>query len=124
MSKWHPAVAAINGYQQYISPYKGFSCAHRVATGEVSCSEFAKQVIHKKGLISALKDIFHRLDECKKVAIYLNEQKEKSKKDNPTCTAADTLTCMPIPSCGDAGIGGAASGIGAGGCDACACTPF
>lgn len=29
------APAAIDGYQRFISPYDGFSCAHRVRTVEI-----------------------------------------------------------------------------------------
>jgi len=31
-------LAAITGYQTYLSPYKGFCCAYRVHTGRKSCS--------------------------------------------------------------------------------------
>jgi putative component of membrane protein insertase Oxa1/YidC/SpoIIIJ protein YidD len=38
-------VALIRGYQRYISPYKGYSCAHRAKYGGDSCSEYARKVI-------------------------------------------------------------------------------
>lgn len=37
-----PALGAIWVYQNFISPYKGFSCAHRVVHGGDGCSGFAK----------------------------------------------------------------------------------
>ena len=43
-------VSAINGYQRFISPYKGFRCAHRALHGRASCSEFAKCAITRCGL--------------------------------------------------------------------------
>lgn len=39
------AIAAINGYQRWISPHKGFRCAHRVLHGGTSCSQFVKETI-------------------------------------------------------------------------------
>ena len=45
------AVAAIDFYQQFLSPYKGFRCAHRVRHGRMSCSQFAKRLIQKVGLL-------------------------------------------------------------------------
>ncbi|MGR4871188.1 membrane protein insertion efficiency factor YidD [Variovorax sp. LARHSF232] len=48
------AIAAIDGYQRFISPYKGFGCAHRVRTGGASCSRFAKRAIASLGMIAGL----------------------------------------------------------------------
>ena len=45
------AVSAIGFYQQFLSPYKGFRCAHRVRHGRMSCSQFAKRLIQKVGLL-------------------------------------------------------------------------
>lgn len=123
MGKWNPAVLAISGYQQYISPHKGFCCAHRVATGDLSCSEYVKRQIQSKGLFRSLKAMFFRFAECKKSAIYLNGRKqEEKKKADAACLVAESLACLPT-SIGEASCGSVA-GIGAGGCDGCACTPF
>lgn len=62
MGSVNPAVIAIDGYQRYISPYKGFCCAHRVLTGEDSCSEFAKQAILARGFFGSIKAIWRRLE--------------------------------------------------------------
>jgi putative component of membrane protein insertase Oxa1/YidC/SpoIIIJ protein YidD len=45
------ALAAIRFYQRFISPYKGFSCALRVATGGASCSAYGHAVIARFGLL-------------------------------------------------------------------------
>jgi putative component of membrane protein insertase Oxa1/YidC/SpoIIIJ protein YidD len=39
------ALAAIRGYQRFLSPLKGFSCALRVFTGDESCSAYGDRVI-------------------------------------------------------------------------------
>ncbi len=137
MGSWNPAVLAINGYQRYISPHKGFCCAYRVATGEDSCSEYVKQVIIRNGLFRSLSEIRRRFRDCKKSARYLNEakaaeedNKKKKKGDDSSsdtaCTAAEALACLPT-SCADASfssVAGTLGGVASGGCDGCACTPF
>lgn len=55
---------SINLYQKWISPRKGFSCAHRVATGEVGCSGYAKQVIARFGVLKGLLLLNRRFKDC------------------------------------------------------------
>ncbi|HAZ49213.1 MAG TPA: hypothetical protein DDW76_23430 [Cyanobacteria bacterium UBA11369] len=50
-SPWH--IASIKAYQRYISPHKGFSCAHRLLYGGESCSGYIKGAA-QKGLLQAL----------------------------------------------------------------------
>ncbi|SOD29155.1 Haemolytic domain-containing protein [Variovorax sp. YR752] len=58
------ALAAIDGYQRFISPYKGFSCAHRVLTGGASCSQFAKRAIARLGMRGGVLVILRRFSAC------------------------------------------------------------
>lgn len=44
------ALAAIRGYQRWLSPRKGFCCAFRAATGGDSCSRYGCRVIERFGL--------------------------------------------------------------------------
>ncbi len=135
--RWHPVVLAISGYQQYISPHKGFCCAHRLLTGEPSCSEYIKRAIIAQGLLHAWGDIRQRLQACKASARQLREARsrdaegegeageggEKGAASQHTCFAcADGVAC--VPSCGGAEIVSGAGGMASGGCDGCACTPF
>jgi hypothetical protein len=39
------ATTAIGGYQKYVLPHKGFSCAHRLLYGRKSCSQYVKDAI-------------------------------------------------------------------------------
>jgi putative component of membrane protein insertase Oxa1/YidC/SpoIIIJ protein YidD len=55
----------IDLYQNFISPYKGFSCAHRLATGEVGCSGYGKKVISRFGLKTGYALLQRRFAECK-----------------------------------------------------------
>lgn len=59
------ALGTIKLYQNYISPYKGFSCAHRVATKEVSCSGYGAKVIKRFGLFTGYKLLNRRFYDCK-----------------------------------------------------------
>ena len=58
------AIAAIGGYQRFISPYKGFSCAHRVRTGGASCSRFAKRAIARLGVVAGVLVTIRRFEAC------------------------------------------------------------
>lgn len=44
------AAGIIVGYQRYLSPHKGFCCAHRALHGGPSCSEFARRVVIRRGV--------------------------------------------------------------------------
>ena len=55
----------ITGYQKYLSPFKGFSCAHRVLHGSESCSQYVKQAILQRGLSAAWPDSRQRFRGCR-----------------------------------------------------------
>ena len=57
-------VMIIRFYQRYISPYKGFSCAHRALRGGMSCSEFGLQQFQTKDPFRAYKETRMRMHEC------------------------------------------------------------
>jgi putative component of membrane protein insertase Oxa1/YidC/SpoIIIJ protein YidD len=58
------ALAAIRGYQRWISPHKGFCCALRAATGGGSCSAYGYLVIERFGLRRGLGLLQRRLELC------------------------------------------------------------
>ena len=60
-------LAAIRGYQRYLSPRKGFSCAYRCATGRASCSGHGYRVIERCGLWTGLALLRRRLRRCGEV---------------------------------------------------------
>ena len=73
------AVTAIRGYQKFISPHKGFSCAHRVLYGCESCSQYFKQVIAEEGILTAIANAKGRFQECREANEILKKRREKSK---------------------------------------------
>jgi putative component of membrane protein insertase Oxa1/YidC/SpoIIIJ protein YidD len=58
------ALAAIGGYQRYLSPYKGFCCAYRAHTGHASCSALGLRAIRRFGVWRGLALLQRRLDLC------------------------------------------------------------
>ncbi len=70
------SITAITGYQRYISPHKGFKCAHRVLHGGESCSQYVKQVITNNGLKTALLEMKQRFKACKQANHILHSQME------------------------------------------------
>ncbi|MDH3703258.1 MAG: membrane protein insertion efficiency factor YidD [Alphaproteobacteria bacterium] len=58
-------VAAIELYQAYLSPLKGFSCAHRTLHNGPSCSQFVKQAIAAGGCTAGWTALKLRATECR-----------------------------------------------------------
>ncbi len=59
------AVALISGYQQYISPRKGFSCAYRILHGDESCSHYIKRMFIEQDFSRAIAAAGQRFKACK-----------------------------------------------------------
>lgn len=58
------ALAAIAGYQRWISPYKGFRCAYRAHTGRCSCSQLGVRAIRRFGTFDGIGVLRERLHRC------------------------------------------------------------
>ncbi len=58
------AVLAILAYQRYLSPLKGFRCAHRARHGGESCSEFARRTFAADGVLAGLLALGPRFRAC------------------------------------------------------------
>jgi len=58
------ALALIRAYQRWISPRKGFSCAHRSQLGGPSCSQAGARLIGCFGLVKGLPLLHERLLRC------------------------------------------------------------
>ena len=67
------ALGAISLYQKYLSPRKGFSCAHRIRHGGPGCSGYARERIHSDGLWRAIPQIRARFGACNEAALALRE---------------------------------------------------
>jgi putative component of membrane protein insertase Oxa1/YidC/SpoIIIJ protein YidD len=114
------AVGAINFYQRYVSPYKGFRCAYRVLRGRRSCSEFAKRAMRRVGLTGLWPLLRRRFGRCAAAAAVL-----KSTWGNPDRfgrqsgrgrrkRTADRFVDSCQPDCGDCGGSGTGDLLGSG----------
>jgi putative component of membrane protein insertase Oxa1/YidC/SpoIIIJ protein YidD len=84
------SVVAIVGYQKYISPHKGFACAHRILYGGESCSQYIKQAIAQEGLRAGLAKSRTRFQACKQANLIL-----RSQNSEPTDTDDETYIQPP-----------------------------
>lgn len=75
-------MALIYLYQKYLSPYKGFSCAHRLLHQRESCSSYVKKTLLEQDLTTAIKMSSRRFQECSQAYDILREQNNKHQKTN------------------------------------------
>ncbi|MBD2542477.1 membrane protein insertion efficiency factor YidD [Planktothricoides raciborskii] len=66
--------SSIAVYQRYLSPLKGYSCAHRVLYGGESCSQYVKRMILERGLVDAVFYSRQRFQDCKSAYFILTEK--------------------------------------------------
>lgn len=78
------AIASISSYQKYLSPHKGFSCAHRLLYGDASCSQYFKYLIAEEGLHIAIKVSKGRFQACREASYIL---KASRNSQNRICRA-------------------------------------
>jgi len=103
------ALVLINFYQNYLSPYKGFCCAHAALNKGDSCSEAVKKIIIKHGLWTSYPLIKTQFHECKtayKQLLDNNKKKPKDKDKKGKCydccdpsAACDVGNCIPKKGC-------------------------
>ena len=87
----------ISVYQRFISPYKGFNCAHHVLHGEQTCSNAVKNLISENGLLSALPLIRGRFAECREAFNIIVDQSVTAHHADIACD----LPCdISLGSCG------------------------
>ena len=89
-------ILCIKGYQKFISPKKGFTCAHSKLHGGTGCSGAVIKIIQEVPLVQWKEKISNRFESCKQSSMEL--KKERSKKEGK-CSK-----CLPdIEDCGDCG---------------------
>jgi putative component of membrane protein insertase Oxa1/YidC/SpoIIIJ protein YidD len=112
-------------YQQFISPRKGYRCAHSVVHGGTGCSGYAKHRIRDVGLLSAIPDIRQRLKDCSATASERRQsgdgegrrRKNRAKRDG---FLDNFVFCEGVELCGNLdGCGGCDGLDGCGACDGC-----
>lgn len=97
------ALLLIRGYQRYLSPRKGFSCAYRAHRGGHSCSAHGYHAISKHGFFLGLRLLRRRLDRC----AWANHIHRSAKAASVEAVVASRMAAQ----------GGFVDGCDAGGCD-------
>jgi putative component of membrane protein insertase Oxa1/YidC/SpoIIIJ protein YidD len=70
------ALLLIRGYQRWLSPYKGYSCAYRLHVGgHEGCSGYGLKVIRRYGIVTGYTLLQRRLWRCGQVAEMQREQR-------------------------------------------------
>ncbi|MGB0597125.1 MAG: membrane protein insertion efficiency factor YidD [Rubripirellula sp.] len=96
-----PLILLISGYQKYLSPYKGFCCAHRVVHGGRSCSEQAQYLIRSVGPTAAFRLMRRRFTRCHSAAKLLNsgEDRKQSSKKSSACSDVLDASILTTDAC-------------------------
>ena len=109
------AVGAIIAYRRWISPHKGFSCAHQFVHGEGTCSAFGLDVFRTHGFRQAWALLRLRFQECKMAAHRIDEERSRRKREGGSrakparfCDTADKLECgcAAAEGCASPAVGG------------------
>ena len=88
-------------YQRYLSPHKGFSCAHKRLYGGTSCSEYFRLAVQHRDLSDSIPLFQKRLRACKGASLSLNasmpnQQRRRKKRDS--CADYES-SCFPLDDC-------------------------
>ena len=95
------AIGSIGAYQRFLSPHKGFCCAHHACTGGMTCSNYALHAIRELGLFGALPRIRERLVQCSEYAT--DPRKGKISEEDPGPLKLGDTECCIAYGIGDCG---------------------
>jgi len=97
--------AFIGFYQRFISPYKGFHCAHHVLHRGDTCSNAIKYLVLEHGLFKSRPYIKNRFHECRVAYNHLQASSQPSHSADISCD----LPCdIGFGDCGGSSSGGGA----------------
>ncbi|MFM9961824.1 MAG: membrane protein insertion efficiency factor YidD [Planctomycetaceae bacterium] len=101
------AYVGVAGYRRWISPHKGFVCAHGALTREPSCSAFALRAFGELTLSQALPLIRLQFARCRHTyAVHRNDLIDSANahlSQFRSLAAAGVLACPCLPDEGDKG---------------------
>ncbi|WP_080765280.1 membrane protein insertion efficiency factor YidD [Vibrio owensii] len=100
-------LALIRFYQRYLSPHKGFRCAHAVYYGTDSCSAAISKMIQRKGVFSSYSGVQNQFERCRHAHQRLqngdSSRNRKRRKNNDSSCVTDmgcnSLDCVPSDAC-------------------------
>jgi putative component of membrane protein insertase Oxa1/YidC/SpoIIIJ protein YidD len=76
------AVTGIKAYQRWISPHKGFHCAHQELHRAGTCSHFGRMAFAQYPIRQAWELLHNRLKECRAAHLTILAQAEREEEDN------------------------------------------
>ena len=91
------AITLINIYRAYISPFKGFRCAHGALHQGDSCSLAVKKIIEAHGVWGGYRQIRQSFDECRFAYQILCEDKQKDKEKEDLQNKRKGYDCCGLP---------------------------
>lgn len=95
------ALLAIRGYQRWLSPRKGFSCAYRCWCGRAGCSTLGLRAIRRFGVWRGLQVLDGRLQQCRRAheAIATARWRPRSQAGDCDCGGCDGPCDLPGERC-------------------------
>jgi putative component of membrane protein insertase Oxa1/YidC/SpoIIIJ protein YidD len=90
----HAVALGIDLYQRKLSPLKGYRCAHNHLHKHGSCSQFAKRVVLRWGVLRLFPLLRLRFIACRKALILLSAEAPRAEGDGdkmPKKTVDDDL---------------------------------
>lgn len=98
-------VTAIDAYQAWVSPYKGFRCAHNVLHGRGGCSGFGKRAFTRFPALMAWQLLQLRFAECRAAyGLLMSETPEERRRRRQEVASSYCDATLDGASCCD-GIG-------------------
>lgn len=90
----------VKAYQKWVSPSKGFTCAHRAYFGRSTCSVYGWNAISKHGSLTGIKLILRRFKSCS--VAFQKLEKEDPKDESPRKKRDDDFgKCLVIEGVGE-----------------------
>ena len=103
-------IGLIELYQRFVSPYKGFHCAHHVLHKKETCSNAVKQLVAEHGVFKARPLIGARFKECRSAYNSLQANLRQAHTSDLPCVVPDVPCDIGIGDCGGAGSASSSSG--------------
>ena len=85
------ALGSIDAYQRWLSPLKGFRCAHAALFGGESCSAAVRRLVSEQGLVGGRADIAARFQTCRQAYGHLLGAQATGGRVQGVCC------CGPLP---------------------------
>lgn len=93
------ALGAIGVYRRYLSPLKGFRCAHNAVHHHGSCSDFGLRAYQRHPFALATGLLLVRLQDCRRAyKLYLAQAAEERDEERgaPRRKSGDAGVCHPL----------------------------